>query len=478
MKAQASPLHAIGPAVTGLLVFLGGGILTALIAARVLPPVDYTIYAAFSSLWGIAVLATAGAVEMETTLRASNSRSSSSVTARMLFRSWAIWAFVNVALWIPIRGWQERLLSEDWPRWLTLTLLGSYAVFTGAVLRGASAGSWLMGILGASNAATGLAMLGGALLLLGLGVDALTAIICATTACWYAGLTVLSLGMLRRRRNANRALTSGPEHRSPSGNAAHGVLKTSIHGGDSSTQQVDSSKLVNRGSSSGQQVPMQTAWMVAASLLMSAALLSVPAILRWHVIPTNAAAIADAQLLVSLSRLSSTIVLGLVPVMMSAMSRTEGGQRTALRRGLRGSLDVARRWLMMALSLSMAALAVLALLGPLLLPALTGRPLTISASDAALATTPTLLLAPALVLVALANVRRLFGVIVLAWTLALIPLLMTWWVEPASGLTPLLVLIWFSAAMPGIVLVAGLAWRRQRPRGLRQRSLIASPPVG
>jgi hypothetical protein len=478
LKAQASPLHAIGPALTGLFVFLGGGILTALLAARVLPPVDYTIYAAFSSLWGIAVLATAGAVEMETTLRTSNSRSSSSFKAPMLFRAWAIWAFVNIALWIPVREWQERLLSEDWPWWLMLTLLGSAAVFTGAVLRGASAGSWLMGILGASNAATGLVMLGGALLFLGLGVDALAAIISATTVCWYAGLTVLWLGMLRRRRYANRALTSGLDPRFPSGHAAHGVRKTSTHGGDSSTQQVDSSQLVNRGSTRGQEVPFQTSWMVAASLLMSAALLSVPAILRWHVIPSNAVAIADAQLLVSLSRLSSTIVLGLVPVMMSAMSRSEGGHRPARHRGLRGSLDVARRWLMMALSLSVAALAVLALLGPLLLPWLTGRPLTISASDAALATTPTLLLAPALVLVALANVRRRFGIIVLAWTLALIPLLMTWWVEPVRGLTPLLVLIWISAAMPAIVLVAGLAWRRQRPRELRRSSQIALPPVG
>ena len=40
---------------TALAVFLGCGVLTALVAARLLSPADYTVFAAFSGLLGILV---------------------------------------------------------------------------------------------------------------------------------------------------------------------------------------------------------------------------------------------------------------------------------------------------------------------------------------------------------------------------------------------------------------------------------------
>lgn len=392
----------------GLGIFLISGILSALLAARVLAPVDYTVYAAFSSIWGILVLASAGAFEQESSMRAARgpARSGSHLTD-LLRRAGVTWVLTTVILIVPLFDWQARLLGDRWILWVGLAVACSGFVFFGAILRGLGIGHSRYAIVGSSYAVTGLAMLALTLALLAAGMWSLSAFLGGVVGAWLVGFLLLALS----------AFAGGLDDR-----------RTGM-------------KPTNEPRASA------TAWMLAGNLLMTAAILVVPSILRWHVASIGANTVADAQLLVSLSRLVSTVVLGLLPVMMARM----------VARATRDSgLAAARPWLVASVTMSLAAVLVLAVFGVQMVGWITGRTASIELDVIIAATLPVVFLAPALVLMALAAVRRRYSVTVAAWAASLAALIPAVVIDPGGRILPLLLWIGLGALLPLAVFVWGL----------------------
>jgi hypothetical protein len=390
----------------GLGVFLVGGILTALLAARLLPPVDYTIYASFASVWGIAILATAGALEQESSMRGTSGQRTRTLFAAMLKKGTVVWLSASAILAIPALGWQERLLGGQWHRWVALAVVGGLLVVTSAILRGIGTGRGRYGLVGASNAATGVAMLAAPLLLIGLGTPPLDSFLLGAVGAWIAGLLVLVVA------------------------AKAGQLRA-----------------VSASAPASQQRRM-TGWMVAGNLLMTASVLAVPSVLRWHVESIGADLVADVQLLVTISRLASTVVLGLLPVMIATM--TSRPVRVT-------GLATARIWLLVAVGVAIVAASVLVAIGIPLIGWLTGRATAVTLLVVVAATIPVVLLAPAIVLMALSASRGRYGLIVCAWTCSLLALMAALLFDPRGQILVVLAWIGLGAGIPLLVFVVGLS---------------------
>ena len=208
-------------------------------------------------------------------------------------------------------------------------------MFVGAILRGQGIGHGSNAVVGSSYAATGVAMLVLPLALLAAGVASLPAFLCGAVCAWLVGFLILVVSALLGRLEDRRI-------------------------GIGATEEPPASA---------------TAWMLAGNLLMTAAILVVPAVLRWHVASIGADQVADAQLLISLSRLVSTVVLGLLPVIMARMvAGAEGG----------AGLAVARPWLIASIGLAASAVVSLAVLGAPLVSWITGRDSAASTSTSCL----------------------------------------------------------------------------------------------
>ena len=397
----------------GLGIFLVGGILSALLAARVLIPGDYTVYASFSSIWGIVVLAASGAIEQESAMRAAKGplRSGSHRTA-LLRRAGIIWLLTTAILAVPVLEWQARLLGDRWLLWVGLAVSGSGFVFLSAILRGLGIGHGRHALVGFAYATTGLAMLVLTVALLGVGVSPLSAFLCGVVGAWLAGFLILAIGTLLGRPADRRT-----------------------------------------GTRSAQEHPASaTVWILAGNLLMTAAILVVPSVLRWHVASIGADTVADAQLLVSLSRLVSTVILGLLPVLMARM--VAGAGREA-------GLAVARPWLVASLVMAVGAVLVLAILGTRLVSWITGRTASIDLEVILVAAFPVVFLAPALVLMALAAARGRYSVTVAAWAASLGALIPAVVIDPEGRIVTLLLWVGLGALLPLLVFVWGLT----RPSG-------------
>ena len=391
----------------GLGVFLVGGILTALLAARLLHPVDYTIYASFASIWGIAILATAGALEQESSMRGTSGQRTRYLFAAMLKKGTVVWLIAGALLVIPVLGWQERLLGGLWHRWVALAVVGGLLVVISAILRGIGTGRGRYGIVGASNAATGVAMLAAPLVLIGLGSPPLDSFLLGAVGAWIAGLLVMVVA------------------------AKMGQLRA-----------------VSVSAPASQQRRM-TGWMIAGNLLMTASVLAVPSVLRWHVESIGADLVADVQLLVTISRLASTVILGLLPVMIATM--TSRPVRAA-------GFAAARTWLVLAVGVAFAAVAILVGVGIPLIGWITGRSTAVDLQVVVAATIPVILLAPAIVLMALSATRGRYGLIVCAWGASLLALLGAILFDPEGQVLFVLAWIGLGAGMPLAVLAVGLSF--------------------
>ena len=396
----------------GLGIFLVGGILSALLAARVLSPGDYTVYASFSSIWGIVVLAASGAIEQESAMRAAKGplRSGSHMTA-LLQRAGVIWLVTTAILTVPVLKWQARLLGDRWCLWVGLAIAGSWFVFLSAILRGLGIGHGRNALVGSAYATTGLAMLGLTVALLAAGVSSFPAFLFGAVGAWLAGFIILAVSALLGRLDDHRT-------------------------GIRATQEPPASA---------------TAWILAGNLLMTAAILVVPSVLRWHVASIGVDTVADAQLLVSLSRLVSTVILGLLPVMMARMVAGSGRD---------GGLEVARPWLVASLVMAVSAVLVLTVLGASLVSWITGRTASIDIEVILVAAFPVVFLAPALVLMALAAVRGRYSVTVAAWAASLAALIPAVVIDPEGQIVPLLLWVALGAFLPLMVFLWGLT----RPR--------------
>lgn len=387
----------------GLGLFLVGGVLAALLAARILGPDDYTVFAAFISLWGVAILAPGGAFEQESTVRAVGRQESTRGIARAMgIRSGVLWVLVAVLLMAPL-GWQPRLLGNSWQWWVGAIVIGGAIVFATAIGRGIATGRGHYAVVGGASAITGLAMVVVPLALLRLGQPALTSFLVGAVVAWIAGLVVVAFAGLTRRLRLFDTIAGDP-----------------VTGG--------------------------TALLVAGNLLMTASVLAVPSVLRWHVGTIGAELTADVQLVVSLSRLASTVVLGLVPIMIATMSGMQGRRHVST-----------QTWLVVATGFAALSVATLTLIGAPAVSWLTGRATDMDLGLIVAATGPVILLAPAVVLMALATLRHRFGVIILAWLASLVALIAGAIADPTADVMSVLAWIATSALLPFTILAVGLA---------------------
>ena len=263
----------------GVTVFLAGGVLAALLAARLLPASDYTVYAAYSSLIGMLVLGPSVSLEQESALRFSRAHdSAASLLTAMLARGGVVFVAVAVVVLVP-GGWQHRLLGSSVGLATVCVLIGCPLVFAVAIGRGYLTAHGTMRPVGAASAAIGGAMLLLPVLFHAGGADWLSAFLAGAILAWLPALLIVYAYL--------PAAAARPQRRSDVENDM------------------------------GHRV---TAWLLAGNLLMLAALLAVPLVLRWHVTDLGADQVAAAQLLVSVSRLPSTIVLGFLPLMVAQLA--------------------------------------------------------------------------------------------------------------------------------------------------------------
>ncbi|MEI2717435.1 MAG: hypothetical protein V9E98_10630 [Candidatus Nanopelagicales bacterium] len=196
---------------------------------------------------------------------------------------------------------------------------GARSSLATAIGRGIATGRGHYAVVGGASAITGLAMVVVPLALLRLGQPALTSFLVGAVVAWIAGLVVVAFAGLTRRLRLFDTIAGDP-----------------VTGG--------------------------TALLVAGNLLMTASVLAVPSVLRWHVGTIGAELTADVQLVVSLSRLASTVVLGLVPIMIATMSGMQGRRHVST-----------QTWLAVATGFAALSVATLTLIGAPAVSWLTGR---------------------------------------------------------------------------------------------------------
>jgi hypothetical protein len=336
--------------------------------------------------------------------------------AAMLLRGGAVYLVVVIVIVLPVGHWQERLFGSSVGVATGCILLGAPIVLSGAVGRGFLTAHGALPYVGAANAAAGVSTLLLPPLLHLLGIGWLEAFLVGALLAWLPALVLIAL---RAPAAASRPL--GRE-------MSAGIVRHRV-----------------------------TAWLLAGNLLMLSSLLAVPVVLRWHVADLGADRVADTQLLVSISRLTTTLVLGLLTLMIAQLTSPEP---------LPG---IARRWLGVATGLGLLAVVGLALVGNGLVTWLRGSPSTLSLEENLLATVPAATLCPAIVAVAVAVVRHRWGLIISAWSAALSALVVAAAIDPGGELAGLLALIALACALPLVVLTAGLATSagRMEPAGRR-----------
>lgn len=408
MTRPVSELRSLSPALGTVAVLAGiagqmlGTVLVVLIAARVLDAEQYTVFSAFAALWGVLISAPGGAFEQETTVHAA--AGGTAVVAGMVRRAAAYWAVLAVFVAVPL-GWQTRLMGETGVPWAATMIAGAAVALVVAIGRGSRTGQQRFAAVGALSVAIGVATLAVPLLLLAGGVSPLTAFIVGNAAAWLVGLPVLLVG--RRPRSA-------PPVTSPA------------------------------------RPPQRaTVGLVVGNMLMLAAVLAVPAVLRWHAEVLGAAVTADLQLVVNFSRLASTAVLVLIPFMISTMAP---GARTRIS---------ARTWLLVAGALAAVAVVATVVAGNAVLEWITGRTSSLDPTLLLVGSLPVMFLAPALVAMAVAASRQRTGLIIAAWAAALAVLLVPGLALPSASALVLQSVIVASALTALTVFGVGLM-RRER----------------
>lgn len=395
--ASISLLRGPAAVATGLGVLLASGVLVSLVAARILSPGHYTIFAAFFGLFGVLVLAPATSLEQESVLRGPSGESS----ARMLRRALLVWLVVTVVVVIPVVDWQQRLLGAESTYALVALVLGAPVVLALAVLRGLALGAGKFGTVAAGHLVAGLGTLVLPLALYASGLPAVMAFILGAAFAWVPALVLV---LLR---------TSSPSTSRRTGHTVRGA----------------------------------TLWLVAVNLLVLFNLSVVPPVLRWHVIELGAASVADTQLLVSISRLATTAVLAALPLVLGTLRVTGPSRR----------LPFPTSPLALAAALGLVSTVVTGLLGRQMVELLTGRESALQVSTCFLAALPTLLLCPAIVLMAVAISRGAFASTCAAWALGALLLLATGASDPGSRIDLLLAGVAAAAATPLVVLAVLLA---------------------
>lgn len=376
------------------------GVLVVLLAARLLETADYTKFAAFSAMLGVLVLGPAGSLEQASALRAGG-RWSSPARRGLLLRAGTGWLLVTVVLLVPLGGWQRRLLGDQAVLALAALVIGAPLILSLAVHRGLAVARERYDLVAAAHvlAGTGTLLLPFALRLTGLPL--LACFVLASVLAWVPAYLML-------------VLAGG---RSPA-----------------ATEPV------------GTDGRRRASWLIVGNLLLLANLLAVPPVLRWHVADIGARAVADLQLLVSVSRLPTTAVLGFLPLVLMRLSSSRRHPR----------LGAPVEGLVLAAGVGAMAVLGAAVLGNPFVTALTGRTEGLSLGTVLLATSPAVLLCPAIVLMGAAIVRERYLLVSLAWSCGFAALALTAALDVRGTAQPVLVGVLLSAVLPFLVLLRGL----------------------
>lgn len=411
-EASAPPQRGLGEILfaAGIGVFLVGGIATAVLAARELSPADYTVYAAFSAVFGVVVLGPAGALEQRSAQLGGRGLPTGQGLRRLRTPMLVVWAVVAAAALLAPGSWRDSYFAGATSPVMLSLLLITPAALLAAVLRGFATGQHRYVLVASANAATGIAMLGLSLGLILLGVDPLVAFVYGPVVAWLLPLAFLGAVTILR-----------PSTVSP-------VLMAEAAAGGATS-----------------------AWLIAANLLMIANLLAVPAILRSHAGSLPEATVASAQLVVSTSRLITTAALAFLPLLIARLSRLAPEE---LRRSGR-MLAVA--------GAGLSALAVLVML-PVVGPALswlTRGSVSAGPLFTALAAGPIVVLIPTFAMMAVAITRSRERFVAVGWLLGLVSLLAVAVVD-VGGRDLLLLALVGACTLPPLLLTALGAFGRSR----------------
>ncbi len=408
--------HHVSAAAAGLAILLGGGVLSALLAARWLEPSEYTVFAAFSAVFGLAVLGPASSLEQAAALTRGRLQSTGRhlLMGKLARQSVALWFLATLIALVPVAAWQERLWGTTTPLVQVIIILTVPPIFLLAITRGLAAARGEHGYIGSVFAIAGVGNVALPPLLYLLGTPVLPAFLLGTGLAWLPPL--LTLVWYPRMRPAAPV----PE-------------------GDRS----ESSPV--------------TVLIVTGNLLVLGNLLAVPALLRWHIQSLDVANVADVQLLVSISRLSTTASLGFVPLAVARLASARSGQ----------TWQAARPLLGVACGLGTAAVLTSALLGDAFISWVTGRATEVPQLTILLAALPVAALCPAIVLTAAAIATGRHRLLLLSWTLGLIALTGTLFLAPDGDINKVLIGVLVAGACPGIVLSIGFLQgvRRSQARG-------------
>lgn len=359
------------PVAVGTLIYTVCGIAVAFVASKSLSADDYINYSAFVSVSGIFVLGVGAAVEQETNLVYFRLFGDSRSTWRFMFPRVLIGILMLwLIVFVPFFSWQSKLFGSVSTEFQLAVAVGIPGLLFSCVARGIANGRSDFQRLAFAHVIFGLGNVLIPIVVWSFGVSTVLAIVIGQTIAWSVPLVVLMRRTLFFKIQQNKRLS----------NSSH-----------------------------------LSGWLVLANVALLVNLLSSQVIFRLYSTLLSSTVVAEAQILITVSCLASTLTLGLMPQIIASYCRSSGlvsKQQVMLKRYV----------VLIACVLALGAAFFRQIIAMLLLP----RVSVISFVDAVLITAPAILLVLTLLmsgkLIAEEKVRQAAG----SWVVGLLGL----WVLP------------------------------------------------
>jgi hypothetical protein len=355
------------PVAIGTLVYTVCGIAVAFVASKSLSADDYVNYSAFVSVSGIFVLGVGTAVEQETNLVYFRLMGDSRSTWRFMFPRVLVAVLI---LWLiifaPFFSWQSNLFGDISAEFQLAVAMGIPGLLFACVARGIVNGRSDFRRLAVAHVVFGLGTISIPIAIWLVGVSMLLALVIGQTIAWSVPLLVL----------LRRSLFNKSQQENRPSNSSH-----------------------------------LSGWLVLANVALLTNLLSSQVIFRLHKDSLSSIVVAEAQVLITVSCVASTLALGLMPQIIASYRRSFGPvskRQVMLKRGV----------LLIASVLALGTALFQRIIAIVLLP----RESVIPFLDALLITTPAIFLVLTLLmsgkLIAEEKVRRAAG----SWLIGLLGL--------------------------------------------------------